>query len=73
MLNVGYRSVSQERRRLRDRLSDNRDAQDLFKGFLENVTIEESTPWSMIASFAERQKILTVRPSSPKIILEKEV
>jgi hypothetical protein len=27
----------------------------------------------MIASFAERQKILTVRPSSPKIILEKEV
>jgi hypothetical protein len=43
------------------------------KGFLENVAIEELTPWSMIASFAERQKILTVRPSSPKIILEKEV
>ena len=27
----------------------------------------------MIASFAERQKILTVRPSSPEIILEKEI
>ena len=34
MLNVGYRSVSQERRRLRDRLSDDKNAQDLFKGFL---------------------------------------
>jgi len=33
MLNVGDRSVSQERRRLRDRLSDDRNAQNLFKGF----------------------------------------
>jgi hypothetical protein len=41
MLNVGDRSVSQERRRLRHRLSDDRNAQNLFKGFLENVTIEE--------------------------------
>jgi hypothetical protein len=31
MLNVGYRSVSQERRRLKDRLSDDRNAQELFK------------------------------------------
>jgi len=44
MLNVGYRSVSQERRRLTDRLSDDRNAQDLFKGLFENVTIEELTP-----------------------------
>jgi len=44
MLNVGDRSVSQERRRLRDRLSDDRNAQDLFKRFLENVTIEELPP-----------------------------
>ena len=34
ILNVGDRSVSQERRRLRDRLSDDRNAQDLFKRFL---------------------------------------
>jgi len=34
MLNVGYRSVRQERRRLRDGLSDDRNAQNLFKGFL---------------------------------------
>jgi hypothetical protein len=34
MLNVGDRSVSQERRRLRDRLSDDQDAKDLFKRFL---------------------------------------
>jgi len=33
--------VSQEQRNLRDRLSDDRNAQNLFKGFLENVTIEE--------------------------------
>jgi hypothetical protein len=45
MLKVGDRSVSQERRGLRDRLSDDRNAQDLFKGFLESVTIEELTPW----------------------------
>jgi len=37
------RSVRQERRRLRDRMSDDRNAQDLFKGFLENVTIEKLT------------------------------
>jgi hypothetical protein len=34
ILNVRYRSVSQERRRLRDRLSDDRNTQNLFKGFL---------------------------------------
>jgi NADPH:quinone reductase-like Zn-dependent oxidoreductase len=34
LLRVGYRSVSQERKRLRDRLSDDRNAQSLFKGFL---------------------------------------
>ena len=34
MLNVGYVSVSQERRRLTDRLGDDRNAHDLFKGFL---------------------------------------
>jgi hypothetical protein len=34
MLNVGDRSVSQERRKLRDRLSDDRIAQNLFKGLL---------------------------------------
>ena len=34
MLNMGDRLVSQERMRLRDRLSDDRNAQDLFKGFL---------------------------------------
>ena len=34
MPNVGYRSVSRERRRLRDRLSDDRNAQNLFKGLL---------------------------------------
>ncbi len=32
MLN-GYRSVSQERRRLWNRLSDDRNAQDFLKGF----------------------------------------
>jgi hypothetical protein len=31
LFRVGYRSVSQERGRLRDRLSDDRNAQDLFK------------------------------------------
>jgi len=35
MLNVGDRSVSQERRRLRVQLSDDRNAQDLFKQLLE--------------------------------------
>ena len=34
MLNVGYRSVSRERRRLRGRLGDDRNPQNLFKGFL---------------------------------------
>jgi hypothetical protein len=34
MLNVSDRSMSQEQRRLRDSLSDDRDAQDLFKGLL---------------------------------------
>jgi hypothetical protein len=34
MLNVGDRLVNQERRRLRDRLSDDRNAHNLFKGFL---------------------------------------
>jgi len=34
LFRVGDRSVSQERRRLRDRLSDDRNTQDLFKGFL---------------------------------------
>jgi hypothetical protein len=43
MLKVGDRSVSQEQRRLRDRLSDDRNAQDLFNGLLENVTTEELT------------------------------
>jgi len=32
---VGDRSVTQERRRLRDRLRDDRNAQNLFKGLLE--------------------------------------
>jgi hypothetical protein len=31
---VGYRLVSQEQRRLRDRLSDDRKVQNLFEGFL---------------------------------------
>jgi hypothetical protein len=44
ILNVGDRSVSQELRRLRDRLRDDRNAQNLFKrGSLENVTIDELT------------------------------
>ena len=34
LFRVGDRSVSQERRRLRDRLSDNRNAQDLLNGLL---------------------------------------
>jgi hypothetical protein len=38
MLNVGYRSVRQERRRLRDRLSDDWNAQDLFKRLLGKCT-----------------------------------
>ena len=33
---VGYRSVSREERRLRNRLSDHRNAQDLFKESLGN-------------------------------------
>jgi hypothetical protein len=44
LFRVGYGSVSQECKGLRDRLSDDRIAQDLSKGFLENVTIEELTP-----------------------------
>jgi len=34
----GDRSVSQDRRRLRDRLIDDRNAQDIFKGFLGKCT-----------------------------------
>jgi len=34
MLNMDDRSISQDPRRLRDRLSDDRNAQNLFKGFL---------------------------------------
>ena len=34
LLRVGDRSMSQEQRRLRDRLSDDRNTQDLFKGLL---------------------------------------
>jgi len=34
LFRLSYRSVRQERRRLRDRLSDHRDAQDLFKELL---------------------------------------
>jgi hypothetical protein len=34
ILNVGDRSMSQERRRLRDPLSDDQNAQNLFKGLL---------------------------------------
>jgi hypothetical protein len=34
LFRVGDRSMSQERRRWRDRLSDDRNAQDLFKGLL---------------------------------------
>ena len=37
MLNVGERSVSQERRRLRDRLSDDRNAQNLFYFYSDNI------------------------------------
>ncbi len=44
LFEVGYTSVSQEGKRLRDRLSNDRNAQNLFKGFLENVTIEELSP-----------------------------
>jgi hypothetical protein len=35
---VGYASVRQERRRLSDRVSDDRNTQDLFKGLLEKCT-----------------------------------
>jgi hypothetical protein len=35
LFRVDDRSVGQERRRLRDRLSDDRNAQNLFKGLLE--------------------------------------
>jgi hypothetical protein len=48
MLNAGDRSVRQERRKLMDRLNDDQNAHDLFKGFLENVTIEELTSWPFI-------------------------
>jgi len=34
LFQAGYTSVRQERRRLRGRLSDDRNAQDLFKGLL---------------------------------------
>jgi hypothetical protein len=34
LFRVVYRSVSQEWKRLRDRLSDDRNGQNLFKGFL---------------------------------------
>ena len=34
MLNVGYKLVSQERRRSKDRLSNDQNAQNLFKGLL---------------------------------------
>jgi hypothetical protein len=44
LFRLGYRSVSQERRRLRDRLSDDRNAQNLFKWVFENGTIEELNP-----------------------------
>jgi hypothetical protein len=47
LFRVGDRSVSQERRRWRDRLSDDRNAQDLFKGFLGKC-IEELTPWPFL-------------------------
>jgi hypothetical protein len=35
LLRVGERSMSRERRRWRERLSDDRNAQDLFKRLLE--------------------------------------
>ena len=41
LFRVGDRSVSQERSRLRDRLSDDRNTQIYSSGFWENVTIEE--------------------------------
>ena len=57
LFQVGYTSVSQGRRRLRDRLSDDRNAQDLFKRLLpiENLTIEELPP------------IFPISPKSPRI------
>jgi hypothetical protein len=41
LFRVGYRLVRQERRRLRDWLNDDRNAQNLLNGLSENVIIEE--------------------------------
>lgn len=45
---MGYRSVSQERRRLRDGLSNDRNAQNSLNGLLENVTVEELSSWGFL-------------------------
>ena len=54
---VGDRSVRQERRRLRDRLSDDRMLRIYSKGFLENVTIEELTPYFMSSGCKARYTV----------------
>ncbi len=45
LFRVGYTSVSQERRRLRNRLSHNRDARRYSNNSWINVKIEELTPF----------------------------
>jgi len=47
MLNVGDRSVSQERRGLRDRLSDVRNAQYLFKRLLGKCNDSKIDPLAL--------------------------
>ncbi len=51
LFRVGDRSVSQERRRMRDRLSDDRNAQNLSKGLLGKCNdwriapLAKTPPW----------------------------
>ena len=65
LLRVGDRSLSQERRKLRARLSDDRNAQNLFKRLLGNVTIEEFPPGYF---FVVKSVNCQLRPSWPSLV-----
>jgi len=62
LFRVGDRSVSQERRRLRDRLSDDRNAQNLFKGFLGKCNDWRIDPLILFTTYKNPESHLPSHP-----------
>ncbi len=65
LFQVDYRSVDQERRRLKDRLSDDRTAQDLFKGLLRKCNDRRIAPLIHAPGYAQSLRLHPIRQRSP--------